>query len=73
MPGEAIDDALKYLRYSYASPMDREGKPRDAVSGFSYTPGLITLVYDVRSGTVGNASLWAVRIAVSQRSIRVVV
>ena len=39
VPGEAIDDALKYLRYSYASPMDREGKPRDAVSGFSYTPG----------------------------------
>lgn len=39
VPGEAIDDALKYLRYSYASPIDRDGNPRDAVSGFSYTPG----------------------------------
>ena len=70
VPGEAIDDALKYLRYSYASPMDREGKPRDAVSGFQLHPGdLQPILYDVRSGTVGNASLWAVRIAVSQRSI----
>ena len=39
VPGEAIDDALKYLRYSYASPIDRDGSPRDSVSGFSYTPG----------------------------------
>lgn len=39
VPGEAIDDALKYLRYSYASPIDRDGKPREAVTGFSYTPG----------------------------------
>lgn len=39
VPGEAIEKALKYLRYSYASPMDRNGVPRDKVSGFSYTPG----------------------------------
>ncbi len=39
VPGEAIDDALKYLRYSYASPIDRDGKPREAITGFSYTPG----------------------------------
>ena len=39
VPGEAIEDALKYLRYSYASPIDRDGKPRETVTGFSYTPG----------------------------------
>lgn len=39
VPGEAIERALDYLRFSYASPMDRNGVPRDKVSGFSYTPG----------------------------------
>lgn len=39
VPGEAIEKALKYLRYSYASPMNRDGTPRDKISGFSYTPG----------------------------------
>jgi hypothetical protein len=39
VPGEAIEKALQYLRHSYASPLDRNGSPRDAVSGFSYTPG----------------------------------
>ena len=39
VPGEAIEKALQYLRYSYASPMSREGVPRDKISGFSYTPG----------------------------------
>lgn len=39
VPGEAIDQALQYLRHSYASPIDRDGTPRDKISGFSYTPG----------------------------------
>ena len=39
VPGEAIDKALQYLRHSYASPIDRDGLPRDKISGFSYTPG----------------------------------
>ncbi|MAI33960.1 MAG: hypothetical protein CMM07_20110 [Rhodopirellula sp.] len=39
VPGEAIDEALKYLRYSYASPLNRDGTPRTKVTGFSYTPG----------------------------------
>jgi hypothetical protein len=39
VPGEAIEKALAYLRYSYASPLSRDGTPRDKISGFSYTPG----------------------------------
>ena len=39
VPFEAIDSAVEYLRKSYTSPIDRDGKPRDAVAGFSYTPG----------------------------------
>jgi hypothetical protein len=39
VPGESIDKAVQYLRYSYASPLSRDGTPRDRVSGFSYTPG----------------------------------
>ncbi len=39
VPGESIAKALAYLRFSYTSPMNRDGKPRDKVSGFSYTPG----------------------------------
>lgn len=39
VPGEAIDKALQYLRHSYASPIERDGTPRDKISGFSYTPG----------------------------------
>jgi hypothetical protein len=39
VPVEAIDSAVEYLRKSYTSPLDRDGKPRDALGGFSYTPG----------------------------------
>lgn len=39
VPGEAIEKAIRYLEFSYASPMNRDGTPRDKVSGFSYTPG----------------------------------
>ena len=39
VPVEAIDSAVEYLRKSYTSPIDRDGKPRDPVAGFSYTPG----------------------------------
>lgn len=39
VPGEAIDQAIEFLKNSYASPIDRNGKLRDAVSGFCYTPG----------------------------------
>jgi hypothetical protein len=39
VPVEAIDSAVEYLRKSYTSPIDRDGKPRDPIAGFSYTPG----------------------------------
>jgi hypothetical protein len=39
VPGEAIEKALQYLRFSYASPMSRKGTPREEISWFSYTPG----------------------------------
>ncbi len=39
VPAAAIEKALDYLRFSYTSPMNRDGTPRDKVSGFSYTPG----------------------------------
>ncbi len=39
VPGEAIEKALAYLRHSYASPIARDGTPRDKISGFSYSPG----------------------------------
>jgi hypothetical protein len=39
VPGEAIETALQYLRYSFTSPLSRDGTPRDKVGGFSYTPG----------------------------------
>lgn len=39
VPGEAIEAAIGYLRNSYVSPFNRDGTPRDEVSGFSYTPG----------------------------------
>ena len=38
VPAKAIEKALEYLRNSYASPRDRNGQPRDKISGFSYTP-----------------------------------
>ena len=39
VPGEAIEQAVKYLEQSYTSPIGRDGVPREKVSGFSYTPG----------------------------------
>ncbi len=39
VPAEAIDQAVAYLQRSYTSPIDQDGKPRDDVAGFSYTPG----------------------------------
>jgi len=39
VPSEAIDQAVEYLKRSYTSPLDADGKPRDAIAGFSYTPG----------------------------------
>jgi hypothetical protein len=39
VPGEAIEQAIKFLKNSYASPVNRDGKLRDPVSGFCYTPG----------------------------------
>ncbi|KAA1257644.1 hypothetical protein LF1_01320 [Rubripirellula obstinata] len=39
VPGEAIDRAIEFLKNSYASPIDRSGEFRDAISGFCYTPG----------------------------------
>lgn len=39
IPTDAIDRAVEYLKRSYTSPVGPDGKPRDAVAGFSYTPG----------------------------------
>lgn len=39
VPGEAIEQAIEFLKNSYASPIDRSGEFRDAVSGFCYRPG----------------------------------
>jgi hypothetical protein len=39
VPKGAIDSAVEYLRRSYTSPFDREGKPREKKAGFSYQPG----------------------------------
>jgi len=36
---EAIDQAVKYLEMSFTSPLNADGKPREALAGFSYTPG----------------------------------
>ena len=39
VPANAIDEAVEYLKRSYASPVDRNGLPASEASGFSYTPG----------------------------------
>jgi len=39
VPSEAIDAAVEYLEMSFTSPLDADGKPREALAGFSYTPG----------------------------------
>ena len=39
IPGEAIDEAIEYLKNSYTSPLDPSGVPREKIGGFSYTPG----------------------------------
>lgn len=35
---KTIEQAIEYLKRSYTSPVDQQGKPRDAKSGFSYEP-----------------------------------
>ena len=39
VPKEAIDAAVGYLRRSYVSPRDAQGRPRDPKSAFGYVPG----------------------------------
>ena len=38
VPGTAIEDAVEYLRRSYAARLDRNGLPDKKASGFSYEP-----------------------------------
>ena len=38
VPSSAIEDAVEYLKRSYASPIDRNGLPQKKASGFSYEP-----------------------------------
>lgn len=38
VPGSAIQDAVEYLKRSYASPLDRNGFPENRASGFCYEP-----------------------------------
>ncbi len=38
VPASAINDAVAYLKRSYASPLDRNGLPDKKASGFSYEP-----------------------------------
>jgi hypothetical protein len=39
IPTEAIDAAVQYLEMSFTSALDADGKPREPLAGFSYTPG----------------------------------
>jgi hypothetical protein len=39
VPREAIEQAVTYLRHSYYSQRDRQGRPLKTVSGFGYQPG----------------------------------
>jgi hypothetical protein len=39
VPAAAIEEAVEYLKRSYASPLDRNGIPDNRASGFCYTPG----------------------------------
>ena len=39
VPAAAIQEAVEYLKRSYASPLDRNGIPDNRASGFCYTPG----------------------------------
>jgi hypothetical protein len=38
VPSQSIEDAKQYLMRSFTSPLDRDGKPKVPVSGFSYEP-----------------------------------
>ena len=38
VPVSAIDEAIEYLKRSYASPLDRNGLPTKEASGFNYEP-----------------------------------
>ena len=38
VPAAAIRDAVEYLKRSYAAPLDRNGLPHQAASGFTYEP-----------------------------------
>ena len=38
VPADAIDEAIEYLKRSYASPIDRNGLPTRKASGFCYEP-----------------------------------
>ncbi len=38
VPAAAIEEAIEYLKRSYASPLDRNGMPDNKASGFCYTP-----------------------------------
>jgi hypothetical protein len=38
VPASAIDQAVEYLKRSYASPLDRNGFPDKKASGFCYEP-----------------------------------
>ena len=38
VPASAIEDAVEYLKRSYASPLDRNGLPDKKASGFCYEP-----------------------------------
>ncbi|MEX0824994.1 MAG: prenyltransferase/squalene oxidase repeat-containing protein [Pirellulaceae bacterium] len=52
VPTAAIDDALEYLRRSYASPVDPNGVPADDKTGFSYTPGQRHATYTMTAAGV---------------------
>ncbi len=39
VPKEAIDEAVEYLKRSYKSDRDAQGRPVNMVSGFGYQPG----------------------------------
>ncbi len=38
VPSGAIDDAVEYLERSFTSPVVCNGRPREPLGGFAYTP-----------------------------------
>lgn len=52
VPSGAIDDAVEYLERSFTSPVDSNGRPREPLGGFGYTPDQRHPTYTMTSAGV---------------------